>query len=88
MSELIRYLDLDRIILDKTGIQGQFDIELTYGRYNSPMREPRAPLPEGVVPGGDSVFDALRKQLGLTLVRARGPRIHYFVESITRPTPN
>jgi uncharacterized protein (TIGR03435 family) len=88
MSELIRFLDLDRIILDKTGIQGQFDIELTYGRYNSPMREPRAPLPEGVVPGGDSVFDALRKQLGLTLVRARGPRIHYFVESITRPTPN
>jgi uncharacterized protein (TIGR03435 family) len=88
MGELIRYLDLDRIILDKTGIQGQFDIELTYGRYNSPMREPRAPLPDGVVPGGDSVFDALRKQLGLTLVRARGPRIHYFVESITRPTPN
>jgi uncharacterized protein (TIGR03435 family) len=88
MSELIRFLDLDRIILDKTGIQGKFDIELTYGRYNSPMREPRAPLPDGVVPGGDTVFDALRKQLGLTLVRARGPRIYYHVESVTRPTPN
>jgi uncharacterized protein (TIGR03435 family) len=88
MGELIRFLDLDRIIIDKTGLQGQFDIELTYGRYNSPMREPRAPLPEGVVPGGDTVFDALRKQLGLTLVRARGPRIHYTIESITRPTPN
>jgi uncharacterized protein (TIGR03435 family) len=88
MSELIRFLDLDRIILDKTGIQGQFDIELTFGRYNSPMREPRSPLPEGVVPGGDTVFDALRKQLGLTLVRARGPRIYYHVESVTRPTPN
>jgi uncharacterized protein (TIGR03435 family) len=87
MSELIRYLDLDRIILDKTGIQGQFDIELTYGRYNSPMREPRV-LPEGMVPGGDTVFAALEKQLGLTLVRARGPRIYYTIESISRPTPN
>ena len=87
MSELIRYLDLDRIILDKTGIQGQFDIELTYGRYNSPMREPRV-LPEGMVPGGDTVFNALQKQLGLTLVRARGPRIYYTIENITRPTPN
>jgi uncharacterized protein (TIGR03435 family) len=87
MSELIRYLDLDRIILDKTGIQGLFDIELTYGRYNSPMREPRQ-LPEGMVPGGDSVFDALRKQLGLMLVRARGPRIYYTIENISRPSPN
>jgi uncharacterized protein (TIGR03435 family) len=87
MAELIRFLDLDRIILDKTGIQGKFDIELTYGRYNSPMREPRT-LPEGMVPGGDTVFDALRKQLGLRLVPARGPRIYYTIESINRPTPN
>jgi hypothetical protein len=60
----------------------------SYGRYDSPMREPGQPLPEGVVPGGDTVFNALQKQLELTLVRARGPRIYYTVESITRPTPN
>jgi hypothetical protein len=35
--ELTNYLSLDRIILDKTGIQGLFDIEVTYGADVSPM---------------------------------------------------
>jgi uncharacterized protein (TIGR03435 family) len=97
--ELTNYLSLDRIILDKTGIQGLFDIEVTYGADVSPMGNrvragsanavdtPPAQAPR-VPSGADSVFDALRKQLGLELVPTMGPRIHYFVEHIERPTPN
>ena len=97
--ELTNYLSLDRIILDKTGIQGLFDISVTYGADVSPMgnrsRTPEA-VPADVTPtqsprvpsGADPVFEALRKQLGLELVPTTGPRIHYFVEHVERPAPN
>jgi uncharacterized protein (TIGR03435 family) len=97
--DLTNYLSLDRIILDKTGIQGVFDISVTYGADVSPMgnrnRTAAADTPDvpptqspRVPSGADPVFDALRKQLGLELVPTMGPRIHYFVEHVERPTPN
>ncbi|MGH9240347.1 MAG: TIGR03435 family protein [Vicinamibacterales bacterium] len=114
LYELTNYLSLDRIVLDKTGIQGLFDISVTYGTDVSPMgnrdncsswrsaeAECRRQVAEtwerlGITPapppsgpsGADTVFDALRKQLGLELVPTIGPRTHYFVEHVERPTPN
>src|SRR5262249_11409182 len=67
LTDLTMYLSLDRIILDKTGIRGLFDLDLTYGVYDSPMKEPLPPLPPGEVPGGESIFTAIQKQLGLRL---------------------
>jgi uncharacterized protein (TIGR03435 family) len=96
--DLTNYLSLDRIILDKTGIQGLFDIVVTYGADVSPMGNRVRPgsTPIDVTPtqtprvpsGADPVFDALRKQLGLELVPTIGPRTYYFVEHVERPTPN
>jgi uncharacterized protein (TIGR03435 family) len=86
IAEFIRNLGLDRIVLDKTGLEGRYDIVLTYGIANSPMREPKV-FPPGVV-GGDSIFVALEKQLGLKLVPTKGPRSFYFIEHIDPPTPN
>ena len=97
--ELTNYLSLDRIILDRTGIQGLFDIVVTYGADVSPMgnrtragaadladvapaQTPRAPS------GADPVFTALEKQLGLKLVPTMGPRTHYVVEYVERPSEN
>ena len=114
LHELTNYLSLDRIVLDKTGIQGLFDISVTYGTDVSPMgnrdscsnmrsaeAECRRQLAEtqerlGITPvpapnepsGADTVFDAVRKQLGLELVPTLGPRTYYFVEHVERPTPN
>jgi uncharacterized protein (TIGR03435 family) len=114
LYELTNYLALDRIILDKTGIKGLFDVSVTYGTDVSPMgdrdscwnrgaaeAECRQNLAEtqarlGITPapaptapsGADSVFDALRKQLGLELVPTIGPRTYYTVEHVERPTPN
>jgi uncharacterized protein (TIGR03435 family) len=87
VAELTNNLSLDRIIIDKTGLQGLYDIDVTYGIYNSPMREPQ-PIPPGMAPGGDPIFTAIEKQLGLKLVPTMGPRTYYFVESVERPTPN
>ena len=97
--DLTNYLSLDRIVLDKTGIQGLFDIEVTYGADVSPMGNrvragsanpvDAAPAQTPRVPSGaDSVFDALRKQLGLELVSTMGPRTYYVVDHVERPTPN
>ena len=97
--DLTNYLSLDRIILDKTGTQGLFDIEVTYGADVSPMGNrvrPGSANPVDALPaqtprvpsGADTVFDALRKQLGLELVPTMGPRTYYVVDHVERPTPN
>jgi uncharacterized protein (TIGR03435 family) len=97
--ELTNYLSLDRIILDKTGIQGVFDITVTYGDDVSPMgnrNRSDAANPADVAPtqsprtpsGAEPVFDALRKQLGLELVPTIGPRSYYTIEHVERPSPN
>jgi uncharacterized protein (TIGR03435 family) len=83
---LIRNLSLDRIVLDKTGLKGLYDIQLTYAVALSPMREP--PPPSAEPSGGDSIFDAFEKQLGLKLVSTRGPRTYYTIEHVARPTEN
>ena len=84
---LTRHLKLDRIIIDKTGLDGLlFDMQLTYAPDKSPMREPR-PVPADP-PGGDSIFVAFEKQLGLKLVPLNGPRTYYTIERVERPTPN
>ena len=81
---LVRNLSLDRIVLDRTGIKGLFDMRVTYSVVTSPMREPK-PLPPGVVPGGDSIFTAMEQQLGLRLLPVKGPRIYYTIQNIDRP---
>jgi uncharacterized protein (TIGR03435 family) len=114
LYELTNHLSLDRIVLDKTGIKGLFDISVTYGTDVSPMgnrdscwnrgaaeaecrrnlaetaaRLGIPPTPERREPSGaDTVFDAVRKQLGLELVPTIGPRTYYVVDHVERPGPN
>jgi uncharacterized protein (TIGR03435 family) len=59
-------LALGSTVVDKTGLTGSYDIDLTY--------TPERPLPEGVNlpgpppdPNGPSIYTALREQLGLKL---------------------
>ena len=84
---LIRNLSLDRIVLDHTGVEGNYDMRVTYSVVTSPMREPK-PLPPGTVAGGDSIFTAMEQQLGLKLIPVRGPRIYYTIQSVERPVLN
>lgn len=85
LRELTNYLSLDRIILDKTGIPGLFDITVSYDANLSPMREPLPPMEPS---GKESIFKEIEKQLGLKLVPTLGPRTYYFVEHVERPNPN
>jgi len=70
---------LDRRLVDRTGLSGRFDFDLTYGRGLS------ADLADSAV---DDIFTAVRQQLGLKLEPGRVPMEVLVVDSVSRPTPD
>jgi uncharacterized protein (TIGR03435 family) len=78
-----------RIVEDRTGLTGNFDIDLTF----TPERMPQGPLPPGVQlppidPNGPSVYTAVQEQLGLKLESTRGPVEVLVIDHVERPTPD
>lgn len=77
--------ELRRLVVDRSGLTGEFDFDLQY----APPRElPTAP-PAGATPvtdEGPSLFTALQEQLGLKLESTRGPVEYLVIERVERPT--
>ena len=78
-----------RNVIDRTGLTGSFDIELTYDPASA------AKTPPGALPGpttrddtAPSIFTALQEQLGLKLESTRGPVDVLVIDQAERPTPN
>lgn len=69
-----------RIVQDKTGLTGTFDIELSW----TPERGGQ--LGPGGIDGGVSLFTAIQEQLGLKLESQRGPVEVIVIDSVSRPT--
>jgi uncharacterized protein (TIGR03435 family) len=65
----------DRPVLDRTGIAGEFDIDLDWALDENPDT-------------GPSIFTALREQLGLRLESARGPVEMLVIDHAERPSEN
>jgi len=103
MQYLAFYLsqELGQTVVDQTGLKGHYDFEAKWG-YDGPMivvREPPAPgspAPGSPVaadlpvapPVGATVFEALRKQLGLRLDKAKVPTQKIVVDHIEKLTDN
>ena len=68
-----------RPIVDKTGLQGEFDIDLTWALMDD------ANTPQSDAP---SIFTAIREQLGLKLDTHQEPFDVIVVDRITLPTAN
>lgn len=64
-----------RVIVDKTGLKGNYDFTLQYSVQSRPEDTP-------------SIFAAIEEQLGLRLVADRAPLTVVIVDSIERPTPD
>jgi bla regulator protein BlaR1 len=76
-----------RVVLDRTGLTGPFDIDLTWTPDQMPQRPPGAPdLP--VDPNGPSIFTALQEQLGLKLESQRGPVEMLVIDRAEHPAEN
>jgi uncharacterized protein (TIGR03435 family) len=78
ISALVEYLEFNgsQPIVDRTGLTGNFDIELTY-------------WPEGSIDAvGPLMAEALRDQLGLRLIPQRAPVDVLVIDRVQRPTGN
>lgn len=73
-----------RYVVDRTGLTGNWDFELTF------QPELRGPVPPGVEPppvdpNAPSLFTAIQEQLGLKLESTKGPVEVLVVEAVERP---
>jgi uncharacterized protein (TIGR03435 family) len=78
-----------RMVVDRTGLTGNFDIDLTF----TPERMPQGAPPPGappltIDPNGPSLFTALQEQLGLKLESDRAPVEVLVIDHVERPTPD
>jgi uncharacterized protein (TIGR03435 family) len=81
-----------RVVLDKTGLTGYYDIALTYTPTGDQLPQgappPGAPPPPPIDPDGPTFFTAIQEQLGLKLDNQRGPVDVVVIDSINQPTEN
>lgn len=73
--------ELDRVVIDQTGLHKTFDIKLTW----SPDTDQNGKSDDGE---GASIFTAIQEQLGLKLRAAKAPVDIIVVDRIERPSPN
>ena len=83
-----------RVVTDKTGLSGAYDMNLTWTPDQMPARPPGAPdgppRVNGVEidPNGPSIFTAVQEQLGLKLDAQRGPVNVLVIDRAEKPTEN
>jgi bla regulator protein blaR1 len=78
-----------RIIVEKTGLKGLYDIKLVWAP--DPISSARLNGPEAAPPidsNGPSIFTAIEEQLGLKLESARGPVEVLVIDSVQKPSEN
>jgi uncharacterized protein (TIGR03435 family) len=82
MAEFAQFLSttnlVGRIVVDKTGLSGNYDIELKWTPDDL----------QGTPDAGPTLFTALEEQLGLKLVAAKGPVVVLVIDHVERPTEN
>jgi uncharacterized protein (TIGR03435 family) len=79
-------LQVDRPIIDKTNLQGLYDIQLRFAPASAIQpAQPGAALP---VEGGPSLFTALQEQLGLKLQAGKGPVEVFVIDHAEKPDVN
>jgi uncharacterized protein (TIGR03435 family) len=86
---------VNRVLVDRTGLTGNFDIELQWTPDNLPPRPAGAPADQpiringqDVDPGGPSLFTAMQEQLGLKLEGTRAPVDVLVIDRLEQPSPD
>jgi uncharacterized protein (TIGR03435 family) len=78
---------LDRAVIDKTGLSGAFDLELSW-TPDPTMLPNGVPSPPIAPSGAPSIFTAVEEQLGLKLVSDRAPVDVLVIDRINRLKPD
>ena len=77
ISSVNRMDAVDRVVVDRTGLSGGFDLTLEW-----------TPDELSAASSGASIFTALQEQLGLKLEPTRGPVEVLVIDQVQRPTPD
>jgi uncharacterized protein (TIGR03435 family) len=86
LTSLLQRAVLDRPVVNKTGLSGRFDFDLTWAPDETqfggevPVAPSDAPSPP--------LFTAMQEQLGLRLEATRGPIDALVIDTAERPTAN
>ena len=94
MAQLAQSLSgtAQRIVLDRTGLTGRYNLNLSWTPEQMPQAppavSPNAPPLPAVDPGGASIFTALQEQLGLKLESVREPIPVVVIDSVEPPIPD
>jgi uncharacterized protein (TIGR03435 family) len=82
---------VNRTVVDRTGITGNFDLDLTWTPDQLPQGSqgtppPGAPPLPPIDPNGPSIFTAVQEQLGLKLESTKGPVDVVVIDRAEHPT--
>ena len=82
--------NLQREVVDKTGLTGKYDFTLTWAPEENEMAAPPGGKQDMAVsaPSGPSIFTALQEQLGLKLDSTKGPVDTIVVDHVEMPSEN
>lgn len=81
ISTLAHYLpDLQRVIVDKTGLTGKYNLQLKWTPEDAP--------PSTASDAPPDIFTALREQLGLELKPSKAPIEIFVIDHVTMPSEN
>jgi uncharacterized protein (TIGR03435 family) len=79
---------LNRLVVDRTGLAGTYDLELRFTPENVPPAAAGIPGLPAIDPNGPSIFAAVQEQLGLKLDAQRGPVEVLVIDRVEPPTPD
>jgi uncharacterized protein (TIGR03435 family) len=82
---------VQRVVIDRTGLTGNFDFDLTWTPDQMPQGQPGPPPPGApplppIDPNGPSIFTAVQEQLGLKLESTKGPVDVVVIDRAEQPT--
>ena len=84
----------NRLVIDRTGLTGQYDVDLQWTPQGVPLNRPRGDDPAPPIPGprldptGTSLETAIQEQLGLKLEPGRAPVPVLVIDNAQRPGPD
>jgi uncharacterized protein (TIGR03435 family) len=89
-SRFMQFVVLDRPVVDKTGIAGEFDFSLNWtpdeSQFSRMGIQPRPPADNAAAP--PPLFEAIQEQLGLKLEPEKMPAEVLVIDKVERPSEN
>jgi uncharacterized protein (TIGR03435 family) len=86
---------VNRVVVDRTRLTGNYDVDLTWTPDRLPPRPPGTPADQPIRvngatidPNGPSIFTAVREQLGLKLESSKGPVQVLAIDHVEQPSPD